>query len=547
MDADIGVQHLELLMMKGEKAHSGFPEISYGKYATALISQGFRVARVEQTETPEQMKDRNDSASKGVKKDKVVLREMCSILSRGTRTYSHLDDMSLLNESASELSSMNVQDKYELPAESILMCIQEKQLNDSYNQNELEVPPAVEFGICCVDTVLGNFVFAQFHDDKQRNRLRTMLAQFNPSEILLKHNRVSQSTVGAIRLLCPKVAYEYLRGKESPTSAETLKIIKENEYYSKNRDDLSSWPAIVQSIVAHSSNVVKNGVEASTDLVLSAFGGIIWQLQRSLIDVQLITQQKCYGYAPPDLKTNENEQLSIDIRSKDLENSVTPSISSCNTSKDQMESVNSEHTVKYMTLDAVALANLEVLVNNYDKTSRGSLWNFINRTKTPFGKRLLYQWLCKPLFRAADIQFRVEAVDDLITNMSVEMGRCQGFLKVLPDLERLLNRIHTNGNKQKSMEHPDSRAVFFEASTYTTRKIKEFADVLTGFETMLKIIDIFKSGCSNIKSLQLYRITQCATNNESVDGFVGMFPYNELQALLTYYRSIFDEKQAKRD
>ncbi|CAN0511775.1 unnamed protein product, partial [Scytosiphon promiscuus] len=47
-DADVGMQELDLIYMKGEKAHSGFPEISYGKFADSLVSKGYRVARVEQ-------------------------------------------------------------------------------------------------------------------------------------------------------------------------------------------------------------------------------------------------------------------------------------------------------------------------------------------------------------------------------------------------------------------------------------------------------------------------------------------------------------------
>ena len=50
MDADVGFSELDLIYMKGSKAHSGFPEISYGKFASALVSKGHRVARVEQTE-----------------------------------------------------------------------------------------------------------------------------------------------------------------------------------------------------------------------------------------------------------------------------------------------------------------------------------------------------------------------------------------------------------------------------------------------------------------------------------------------------------------
>ena len=44
--------------MQGEYAHSGFPEISYGRYSDMLIQKGFKVARIEQTETPDMMNER---------------------------------------------------------------------------------------------------------------------------------------------------------------------------------------------------------------------------------------------------------------------------------------------------------------------------------------------------------------------------------------------------------------------------------------------------------------------------------------------------------
>jgi DNA mismatch repair protein MSH6 len=40
MDADIGMKELGFVYMKGDKAHSGFPEISYGKMAAALVARG---------------------------------------------------------------------------------------------------------------------------------------------------------------------------------------------------------------------------------------------------------------------------------------------------------------------------------------------------------------------------------------------------------------------------------------------------------------------------------------------------------------------------
>jgi DNA mismatch repair protein MSH6 len=40
MDADVGFKELDLIYMKGSKGHSGFPEVSYGKYANILVSKG---------------------------------------------------------------------------------------------------------------------------------------------------------------------------------------------------------------------------------------------------------------------------------------------------------------------------------------------------------------------------------------------------------------------------------------------------------------------------------------------------------------------------
>ena len=46
MDADVLVKELELVYMKGEMAHAGFPEIAYGKMSSALVDKGYRCVSV---------------------------------------------------------------------------------------------------------------------------------------------------------------------------------------------------------------------------------------------------------------------------------------------------------------------------------------------------------------------------------------------------------------------------------------------------------------------------------------------------------------------
>ena len=50
--------HVPRLCNQGKYAHSGFPEAAYGRYADSLIQKGYKVARIEQTETPAMMDDR---------------------------------------------------------------------------------------------------------------------------------------------------------------------------------------------------------------------------------------------------------------------------------------------------------------------------------------------------------------------------------------------------------------------------------------------------------------------------------------------------------
>lgn len=42
MDAVIGVKELNLIFMKGQAAHAGFPEHSFGRYSQTLVQKGYK-------------------------------------------------------------------------------------------------------------------------------------------------------------------------------------------------------------------------------------------------------------------------------------------------------------------------------------------------------------------------------------------------------------------------------------------------------------------------------------------------------------------------
>lgn len=84
----VGVKELGLTFMKGDYAHAGFPEIAFSRFADSLVSKGYKVARVEQTERPDEMMERTNG------KGKTVRREVCRVTTPGTKTFNLLDNES---------------------------------------------------------------------------------------------------------------------------------------------------------------------------------------------------------------------------------------------------------------------------------------------------------------------------------------------------------------------------------------------------------------------------------------------------------------------
>ena len=142
--------------------------------ADRLVRAGYKVARVEQTETPEQLKVRKKTAPKG-KVPKVVNREVCSILTLGTRTFCYLDDNEKIIQDPLGESS---------PA-GPLLSIREILLEPSGTTDDSTVQPVCEYGVTLVDAVRGWVTVGQFADDVLRSRMTTLLATFCPSEVRL--------------------------------------------------------------------------------------------------------------------------------------------------------------------------------------------------------------------------------------------------------------------------------------------------------------------------------------------------------------------------
>ena len=94
----------------------------------------------------------------------------------------------------------------------------------------------------------------------------------------------------------------------------------------------------------------------------------------------------------------------------------------------------------FMVLDAATRKNLEISEAMRSGGEKGSLISNIDFTVNPMGKRLLRQWINKPLLDINILQGRQACIEELIRN-SLLRKELQQIIKALPDLERLINRI----------------------------------------------------------------------------------------------------------
>ncbi|CAM4539461.1 unnamed protein product [Lepidochelys olivacea] len=486
MDAVTGVNELGLIFMKGIWAHSGFPEIAFGRFSDVLVQKGYKVVRVEQTETPEMMEARCRSLAHPTKFDRVVRREICRIITKGTQTYSVLD-----GDPSEKLN------KY-------LLSVKEK-VEDTSGHHRA-------YGVCFVDTSVGKFYVGQFPDDRHCSRFRTLVAHYTPVQILFEKGNLSADTHKILKgSLSSSMQEGLISGSQFWNASKTLKTLIEESYFEdkQNVDDRFILPPVIKSMTSEIDSLGLTPGENS-ELALSALGGCVFYLKKCLIDQELLSLANFEEYVPVD----------IDV--------VKAKGSSSFFAK----------TNQRMVLDGVTLTNLEILQNGTTGTTEGTLLERIDICCTPFGKRLLKQWICAPLCNPHSINDRLDAVEDLLA-VPDKMFEVSELLKKLPDLERLLSKIHSIGSPLKSETHPDNRAIFYEETRYSKKKITDFLSTLEGFKVMLETIGIMEEIAADFKSKILKQLVTLKSKNPE-----GCFP--DLSTELKRWDTAFDHNEARK-
>ena len=105
-----------------------------------------------------------------------------------------------------------------------------------------------------------------------------------------------------------------------------------------------------------------------------------------------------------------------------------------------LTSLSTYSTTEFMTLDASTRRNLELTETIRDGSVQGSLLGELDHAITPMGKRLIRQWVSKPLLDVGLIHTRQQGVLFLF-NHGMLRAELRAALKPLSDLERLTTRL----------------------------------------------------------------------------------------------------------
>jgi DNA mismatch repair protein MutS len=154
-------------------------------------------------------------------------------------------------------------------------------------------------------------------------------------------------------------------------------------------------------------------------------------------------------------------------------------------------------TADYLVLDAASIRNLELL-ESASGDHKDTLLGVINRTRTGMGARLLRNWLVRPSIDAAEIESRLDAVDELRASAMTLEESAASFTSMF-DIERLLGKITvgTAGPRELVALRTSIDRLPAIADVLSRLKAQRFADLLARLDLLADIGELLHKAISD--------------------------------------------------
>ncbi|KAG8598457.1 hypothetical protein GDO81_002618 [Engystomops pustulosus] len=245
----------------------------------------------------------------------------------------------------------------------------------------------VAFGLVAVQPSTGEVIFDSFQDSKSRSELETRIIRLQPSEILLS-SEISERTeklINSITAAClrddDRIRIEK-RISDHFEYSQAFQLI--SDFYGKDEDVSASSQRLMQILKLDK-------------MVICSLAALIMYLKEFCLE-----------------KILQNPSHFMPMSS----------------------------AVECFNMNGTTLRNLEILQNQTDQKTKGSLIWVLDHTKTPFGKRKLRQWVTQPFVDSSEINTRLDAVSEILSSDSSVLSQIRGSLCKLPDLEKGISSIY---------------------------------------------------------------------------------------------------------
>lgn len=350
---------------------------------------------------------------------------------------------------------------------------------------------------------MGKFYIGEFLDDDQRTALRTQLLRFAPTEFILHKKAVLPHTIQLLHQECSSALITFVDPTSSFAASNLTPFIQQNHVFQCDDDTSSNTtlPSLLTHLLSNQSSLFEPCL--SSLYLCSSY------LNRCCIANLLMSQKRFFCI------DNIDKGISFSLHSLFLEKDLLNSSFQVEQTKQEVYDDN-----QIMILDAVTLKNLDILPDPTNPNA-ASLFQYVDHTVTPFGKRLLKEWLTQPLLNIAAINERLDAVEEL-TQKPELVQKISSTFKGIADIDRLLSRLRDYCTSILHKSHPDNRAQYYEDKKYNVRKIKDFVQLMEVIHSIIQFVQSIQDTFSSSLLQSIFTIKPITEVDEKALGFPDM-------------------------
>ena len=484
-DAIICNQLLDLKFMGDDpkKLYVAFPEIALESKAAILVEAGFKIAVIEQMETPKELKDRLKS-DKG--SEKAVKRKLCNVFTKGTY-YKYEDDINNNNSNLfiNNNSNNNIQNTNLANISKNKFCI------------SIFKMPSQIWGICIFDITTLQFYLGKIEEEKSKflpktqtsqkdesnyNKIKSLLYNISPEEIICANKNLPENIINFIKGLSSRPLINNIKNNYKYSELNDLCI----KYFT---DDFEKWNPLIVSLFANHEEKYPTCV---------AFYLAIIYLEKIYLAKNTLPIANFHDYSG---------NVILNPRKK-------------------------------MILDYDVITNLELLESKYDPRNHeaGTFIEYLNKAVSPFGKRLLRNWILNPLYDIEQINERLDIIEDLINNDAV-ISAWREKLNKWPDIERQCNKYFKLVLEMNENNYKNSNEII-HSNDMNRNKLNDFFKLINFLNDCQKIFLVFNEYIMNKKFKSLSLIKKVTIG----DGIPNLT--ESIKLVLNHFQ-IIDEKDEK--